>query len=169
MARTKAKSRKSGIEPKALRPNMTGYGVPKSEDGMLPWDWAQERLGRSHNYWITTVRPDASPHTMVVWGVWIEGAWYFSTSAISRKSRNLEQNSRCIICNENAQEAVILEGVARRLRPSRIPPQASKVYKEKYSWDLNPNQGPVWQVRPKIVFAMPEKLFPKGVTKWVFE
>jgi hypothetical protein len=29
--------------------------------------------------------------------------------------------------------------------------------------------GPVHEVRPKTVFAMPEKQFPKGVTRWKFE
>jgi len=55
--------------PKPSRPQAPGYGFPKGKKGLLPWSWAEERLKKSHNYWITTVKPDGSPHTMVVWGL----------------------------------------------------------------------------------------------------
>ena len=147
---------------------MAGYGVPESLEGALPRAWAQERIAESHNYWLTTVRPDGMPHTMVVWGIWLDGAYYFSTSATSRKARNMQQNPNCIVCNEKADEAVIMEGLVRRLNDSEIPPQAFTDYKAKYGWELDPKMGPVYEVRPKTVFAMPEKLFPKGVTRWKF-
>ncbi len=147
---------------------MEAYGVPVSSEGMLPWDWAVERFSRSHNYWLTTVRPDGAPHVMPVWGIWLDGAWYFSTGARSRKGRNLENNPKCVVCNESAEEAVIVEGTAQRLPDDAIPSQAFADYKAKYGWDLDPKRGPVWRVTPVAVFAMPEKQFPEGVTKWVF-
>ncbi len=159
----------AGNEPRASRPLMAGYGVPKSLEGALPWEWAQTRLANSHNYWLTTVRTDGAPHTMVVWGIWLDSAYYFSTSATSRKGRNLQQNPRCNVCTENAEEAVIVEGVARKLDDDKIPQQAFTDYKAKYGWELDPKMGPVYEVRPKTVFAMPEKQFPKGVTRWKFE
>jgi len=148
---------------------MDGYGVPASGEGMLPWTWAVERFSRSHNYWLTTVRPDGAPHVMPVWGVWLEGAWYFSTGDTSRKSRNLQRNPKCVVSNENAAEAVIMDGTAERLKDDAIPQQACEDYMAKYGWELDPKRGPVWKVRPQVVFAMPEKLFPEGVTKWVFK
>lgn len=162
-------SKSGSAEPKASRPHMRGYGVPESLEDVLPWSWAEERIAKSHNYWLTTVRPDSAPHTMLVWGIWLDGAYYFSTSATSRKARNLQQNSHCVVCNENAEEAVIMEGIARKLEDSEIPQQAFTDYKAKYGWELDPKMGPVHMVTPKTVFAMPEKLFPKGVTRWVFE
>jgi nitroimidazol reductase NimA-like FMN-containing flavoprotein (pyridoxamine 5'-phosphate oxidase superfamily) len=156
-------------QPKALRPKMDGYGVPQSSEGMLPWEWARDRFSRSHNYLLITVRPDGAPHAMPVWGVWLEDAWYFSTGSTSRKSRNLERNAKCVVCTENAEEAVIVEGTAHRLKDVDIPQRAFTDYKAKYDWELDPKLGPVWKVSPSVVFAMPEKQFPKGVTKWVFE
>jgi hypothetical protein len=156
-------------EPVATRPKMDGYGVPQSSVGVLPWQWALERLSRSHNYLLTTVRPDGAPHVMPIWGVWLEGGWYFSTASTSCKSRNLEQNAKCVVCNDNLEEAVILEGTAVRLNNGDIPTQAFADYKAKYGWDLDPQRGPVWKVTPNTVFAVPEQRFPEGVTKWVFE
>ncbi len=154
--------KKKAPGPKASRPSMLGYGVPKSMAGALPWKWAEDRLSKSHNYWITTVRPDGSPHTMVVWGIWLDGAYYFSTSSTSRKARNLEQNSNCVFCNENAEEAVIVEGTARKLPERDIPPAAFKDYKAKYGWELDPKRGPVYEVRPQTVFADARKAVSEG-------
>ncbi len=151
-----------------MRPKMQGYGVPSSSEGMLPWEWARKRFANSHNYLFATVTPDGAPHVMPVWGIWLDGAYYFSTSASSRKARNLKENPRCVVCNEDAARAVILEGVARRMSPARVPPQAFQDYKAKYGWELDPKRGPIFKVEPLTVFAMPEKQFPKGVTKWVF-
>jgi hypothetical protein len=106
----KKKARSSA--PRATRPYAPGYGLPETSRGLLPWSWAEQRLKKSHNYWITTVKPDASPHTMVVWGLWQDGRFLFSTGRESRKARNLAQNQNCIVCNELANEAVIVEGVA---------------------------------------------------------
>lgn len=158
----------SSREPSPTRPKMDGYGVPQSREGTLPWPWALERLTRSHNYLLTTVRPDGAPHAMPVWGIWLENAWYFSTAVNSRKSRNLEQNARCVVTNENLEEAVILEGTAQRLQDDEVPKQAFVDYRAKYGWELDPKRGPVWKVTPKTVFAMPERQFPEAVTKWMF-
>ena len=155
-------------EPTVSRPHIGGYDVPQMSDGMLPWEWARERLARSHNYWLTTTRPDGAPHTMPVWGVWFDGAWYFSTGAKTRKARNLAANPSCTVCTENAAEAVILEGAARRLPSEEIPPQALIAYQAKYGWEVDPGSGLVFEVRPGVIFAMPEEQFPNGVTRWRF-
>ena len=144
------------------------YNIPESLDGSVPWEWAEERLTNSHNYLITTVRPDGRPHTMVVWGIWLDNAYYLSTGATTRKAKNLANNPHCVICNENIQEAVIVEGEARQLVIKDVPKPAFELYLKKYGWKLDPKMGPIFQVKPKVVFAMPEKLFPAGATRWIF-
>jgi hypothetical protein len=89
----------------------------------------------------------------------------YGTGAHTRKARNLADNPRCVICNEDAEEAVIVEGVARKLDESAVPPQVRSDYRAKYGWEL---QGSVFEVRPRVVFAMPEEQFPGGVTRWTF-
>lgn len=117
-------------EPKASRPHV-GSDVPL--EGKLPWQWARERLSKSYHYWLTTTRPDGAPHAMPVWGIWLNGAWYCSMGAKTRTAQHLAKNPNCVVCTENAEEAVILEGVARKLPDSEIPRQAFAVY-----------QGEVW-------------------------
>ena len=162
-------------KPKPSRPQAPGYGFPENNKGLLPWSWAEQRLKKSHNYWITTVRPDGSPHTMVVWGLWQDGRFLFSTGSKSRKSRNLDQNPRCIVCTEHANEAVIVEGVAEiadlAARRKLIP-----AYEKKYTFDLSTMKDdllsmkePVFAIRPRVVFGLWEKHFQSKSTRWKFE
>ena len=160
--------------PKPSRPQMPGYGLPKSTKGLLPWKWAEQRLRKSHNYWITTVKADGSPHTMVVWGLWLDGAFLFSTGRQSRKARNLARNPRCVVCSEQAEEAVIVEGVAEI---AEVPVRRVflKKYKPKYNFDMAGMEQdilsmkePVFAVRPSLVFGLYEKKFMESATRWKF-
>src|SRR2546426_3425578 len=96
--------------PKTTRPDIPGYGLPKTKKGLVPWKWAEDRLSKSRQYWIATTRPDGRPHVMVVWALWLNGMLYFATGKDSRKARNLFHNPHCTMCTERADEAVILEG-----------------------------------------------------------
>jgi nitroimidazol reductase NimA-like FMN-containing flavoprotein (pyridoxamine 5'-phosphate oxidase superfamily) len=155
--------------PRAERPHMPGYGVPRSKQGLLPWAWAQRHLARSHNYWLMTVRPSRAPHAMPVWGLWVEAVFYFSTARQSRKARNLARNPRCVVCTEHAHEAVIVEGVAREVKDHKVLAHLAPLYHTKYKpWKLDPALGPVYGVRPRVAFGMHEKRFPTGVTRWRF-
>lgn len=162
-------------KPKSTRIQAPGYGFPKGSKGLLQWLWAEQRLRRSHNYWITTVRPDGSPHTMVVWGLWQDGRFLFSTGSESRKARNLAVNKNCIVCTEHANEAVIVEGEAQiadvAARRKFLPP-----YERKYKFDMSPMKSdilsmkePVFAVRPRVVFALWEKHFQGKSTRWKFD
>ena len=166
---------KKSVTPKPSRPQAPGYGFPTSAKGLLAWSWAEQRLKKSHNYWITTVKPDGSPHTMVVWGLWQDGRFLFSTGAKSRKARNLAKNLNCVVCTERAEEAVIVEGVAEiadvTAREKFLPP-----YERKYKFDMSSMKAdilsmkePVFAVRPRVVFAMWEKHFQSRSTRWQFE
>lgn len=159
---------------------MPGYGLPESNKGLLPWNWAEQRLKKSHNYWVTTVKPateesNLSPHTMVVWGLWQDGRFLFSTGSKSRKARNLAQNQNCVVCTEHANEAVIVEGTAEiadlSSRRKFLP-----VYERKYKFDMKGMKDdilsmkePIFAVRPHVVFGLWEKYFQSKSTRWRFE
>jgi hypothetical protein len=160
--------------PKASRIHAPGYGFPQNSKGLLSWTWAEQRLKKSHNYWITTVRPDGTPHTMVVWGLWQDGRFVFSTGSTSVKTRNLEHNPKCIVSTENAAEAVIVEGVAG-LADLAARKKFLSPYERKYDFDLSTMKDgilsmkePVFAVRPRVVFALWEKHFQNRSTRWTF-
>ena len=166
MRRTSSRPLKN---PKPARPQMPGYGMPRGTKGLLPWTWADQRLRRSHNYWMITVRPDAVPHAMPVWGIWVDNHFYFSTGARSRKARNLHSNPSCTICTERTAEAVIVEGRAAIVSDPSLLQRLAPVYSRKYKpWKLDPEMGPIFDVRPRVAFAMYEKRF-KDATRYRFD
>src|SRR5436305_14225844 len=131
------RSRDSGrgamIEPNASRPFWPDAleSAPDETTGLKPWGWAVERLEKSHNYWIATTRPDGGPHLMVVWGIWWQDAFWFSTGARTRKSKNIAANPRCVIGTEQADEAIILEGAAQPIRDRAVWKQFVQIYNPK--------------------------------------
>jgi hypothetical protein len=149
--------------------------LPSGTKGLLPWNWAEQRLKKSHNYWITTVKPDGSPHTMVVWGLWQDGRLLFSTGSKSRKARNLAQNDHCVVCTENASEAVIVEGKAEIANVSarrKFLPTFERKYKfnmKGMETDLLSMKEPVFAVRPRVAFGLWEKDFVGKATRWKFD
>ena len=161
-------------QPKATRPHMPGY-VSADTKGLLAWKWAEDRLTKSRQYWIATTRPDGSPHVMVVWGLWWDGTFCFSTGSQSRKARNLQANPACVICNEDADEAVIVEGRAERVSDAKRIRKFLAIYERKYKFDMSSMaegmlslKEPVFMVRPQVAFGQAEKTFAKTATRWKF-
>jgi hypothetical protein len=168
--RTRKKS-----EPTASRPHMPGYGLPKGTKGLLPWKWALQRLIKSHNYWIVTTRPDGRPHLMLVWGLWMEEAFYFSTGRHSRKAQNLTKNSHCTIGTENAAEAVILEGIAHEVMEIPARRKFLADCQRKYKFDMSAYEAdilklkePIYAVKPSVGFGLHEKKTLNTATRWRF-
>jgi hypothetical protein len=169
------KKSKPRSSPQPSRPHMPGYGLPEGDKGLLRWSWAEQRLKKAHNYWITTVKPDGSPHTMVVWGLWQDGRFLFSTGSKSRKARNLAENKNCVVCTEHAHEAVVVEGIAE-LADVSARRKFLPVYERKYRFsmkgmkdDILSMKEPVFAVHPRVVFGLLEKHFQSKSTRWKFE
>jgi PPOX class probable F420-dependent enzyme len=162
-------------EPIASRPYMPGYGLLDDAQGtgLLPWSWAVERLERSHDYWVATSRPDGRPHVMPVWGVWLDGAIWFSSSAGSRKARNLAGNPHCAITTDNADEPVVIEGTAVLIQDleaiAGFVAATNRKYKTDYSVDFfNPSANACFRVRPTWAFGLTESDFTGSPTRWLF-
>ena len=158
----------TSVKPTATRPHMPGYGIPETRKGLLPWSWAEQRLKKSHNYWISTTKPDGSPHTIVVWGLWDKGAFYFSTGAKSRKARNLAKNPHCVVATDYAAEAVILEGKASLTDDPATLKWFGRAYEKKYKWDMQNFAEPIYVVRSQVAFGLYEKRFQGSATRWQF-
>ena len=158
----------SGGEPRTERPKIPGYGISKGKTGLLPWTWAAKTLTESREYWIVTVRPDARPHAMIIWGLWFDGAFWFGTGAKTQKARNLSKNPNCIVGTQDAAEAVILEGVAELVTDAELRRKLEPASLSKYGMSGGGGSEPVYRVRPDRVFGFIEKSFPKTATRWTF-
>lgn len=158
-------------QPRPMRPVVPpSYRFPTSAKGLLDWTWAQERLTKSQNYVIVTVRPDGRPHAMGMHGLWHGDAYYFGTHPETRKAKNLAANPHGVLICENFEEMVIVEGVVETVNYSELPDGLSDASKEKYGWPLPSSAvGKVYKLSPHVVFAFPLKQIATAVTKWMFE
>jgi hypothetical protein len=162
--------------PRLSRPYMPGYGIvgPTRGSGLLPWSWAEERLTASRNYWVASRWPDGRPHVMPVWGLWIDGAFWFSSSLGSRKVRNLAADPRCVVTTENAEEPVIVEGTAEVVTDPGALARMLALENAKYATDysielLDPAVNATIRVRPSWAFGLVEEDFTGSPTRWDFE
>ncbi|HTW20886.1 MAG TPA: pyridoxamine 5'-phosphate oxidase family protein [Mycobacteriales bacterium] len=153
----------------AGRPPMAaGYGIATDAEGMLPFDWAEQRLTESRNYWVCTTRADGRPHAMPVWGLWLDGAVFFSTDPGSVKGRNLAARPDAVVHLESGDELVLAEGRVERISGAEVPAEFADRYDEKYGHriDLADPSFACYRLRPDRVIAWREKDFPTSATAY---
>ncbi len=154
------------------RPQMERYGISESEQGMLDWTWVEGQLSNARNYWISTVTPDGKPHAAPVWGLWHDGAFYFSTDSVSRKAKNLTANPALAMHLESGDDAVMLEGEAALVTDGDLLDELSRVYNAKYPGYVqdfrNQKEGVVYVLRARKALAWKESDFPNTATRWAF-
>jgi nitroimidazol reductase NimA-like FMN-containing flavoprotein (pyridoxamine 5'-phosphate oxidase superfamily) len=161
------------MDPASSRPYMPGYGIvgPLEGRGLLPWSWAEERLVQSHDYWLATVRPDGSPHVMPVWGVWMEGAAWWSSSHQSRKARNMASDPRAVITTDNPRQPVVVEGTAELIFEDQVIERFTAWVNAKYNTDLAVSfftENACFRLDPRWVFSLDDEEFIGTPTRWVF-
>jgi general stress protein 26 len=144
------------------------YGIKPRKD-YLPWSHARERLEGSRNYWICTVRPDGRPHSIPVWGFWMDDALYFGTAQTTRKARNLAHNPAVSVHLESGDDVIILEGTAVEVRDKAIFKKIDSACRTKYKMPLMIiPESVLYCVRPRVVLAWKESDFPGTGTRWEF-
>ncbi|MDT5148036.1 MAG: hypothetical protein QOC58_2681 [Mycobacterium sp.] len=170
--------------------NLDGYGAP-------PIEWAHvkavldRRLTQApstggpqrHTMWLTTINPDGSPHVMPVGVNQHGGSWYFTSGPVTRKSRNLARDSRCVLSVATERFDLVVEGAAERVTDATELTSVASAF-TRDGWPCHvagdavtaeysaPSAGPapwfVYRVRPATVFALGTSE-PFGATKFRLE
>jgi len=179
MPRSKSKSLQKTVPAKPAEPAGCEVGLPqvpplyglKTPHQYLPFRHAERRLASARNYWICTVRPDGRPHSIPVWGFWLDGCLYFGTARSSRKARNLAKNPALSIHLDSGDDVIILEGQAVEVDLTHKPTfkKLDAVSRAKYKMPIMiVPESILYSVRPRLVLAWTEKDFPSNATRWSF-
>jgi general stress protein 26 len=163
-------------EPAASRPYMPGYGIVDAAagSGLIPWSEAERKLAESPNYWLATASATGgAPHLMPVWGVWHDGALWFSSGGRSRKVRNLLAESRCTLSTQDAENPVVLSGTAHIVAEMALIETflelSNRKYHVGYGIDfLDPAVNATVRLRPEWAFALRHDDFSGSPTRWRF-
>lgn len=112
---------------------------------------------------------------MIIWALWMDGLLYFSTGAKSRKAQNIMTNPHSTMCTDQADQAVILEGVVETEGDLERIREFVLRYEKKYNWKLGEMgdkmialEDPVFYLRPRVAFGLWEKKFSSSATRWIF-
>ncbi len=92
------------------------------------------RAAQERNLWLATTRPDGRPHLVPIWFAAVDGAWFVCVNPNSVKARNLQADPRCTWSLENGDDALVLEGTARPVKPSEAVIAA---FRAKYDWNID--------------------------------
>lgn len=161
---------------------------------LIPWASVRERLEqglsqgpgsggpRRHTCWLATVRPEGRPHVMPVGVIWLDGAWYFTAGARTRKAKNLARDPHCVITVATDRFDLVVEGEAVRVTDDAKLRRIAELYTSQ-GWQVTvrdgaldaeyspPSAGPppwdVYEVTPATVFAL-GTAEPYGATRWRF-
>jgi hypothetical protein len=135
---------------------------------MLPWSHVDERMSASMHYWISTTGPSGAPHARPIDGMWLDGTLYFGGDPESRWKRNLDADPRACVTLENAEQAVILHGRVRTMRPDAdLAVRLADASNAKYNMGQTAKDyigEEVLAFSPRSAFAW--KLLYKDATRW---
>jgi hypothetical protein len=158
------------------RPFMPGYGTldPNAGTGLLPWSWAEERLTRSHDYWLATVTPNGRPHVMPVWAVLLDDRLWFSSANGSRKARNLGRSRYASLTTDDAAEPVVAEGPVELItdvgKLELMLAAENAKYGTDYGMDMvGPETNSCFALSPEKVFGLDSSDFTGSPTRWSFD
>lgn len=157
------------------RPYMPGYGVPEAEEGLLPWSFVDSHMQDALNYWVVSAGLDGQPHTVPLWGVWLDDVFYFDGGG--RKIQNLRANPQAVVHLESGDTVVIIEGpfveISRPDRPffQRLDEEYGRKYAYRPSEQFPPDEPPfpdggLFAIYPQKVFAWSS--FLSDATRWRF-
>jgi len=153
----------------------------------IPWSRALGELekfesGPGQSVWLATTRPDGRPHVAGIGALWLDGTFYFTSGAGTRKSRNLAENPNCVISVGLPGLDLVVEGTAAQVTDDATLQRLADRYKEQgweptvkdgaFTADFSaPSAGPppwdVYIVTPKVAFGV-ATADPQGATRWRF-
>src|SRR4029079_9441496 len=102
------------------------------------------------------------PHAAPIWGLWHDGAFFFSTARGSRKGLNLAANPFAVVHLESGDEVVIFEGAAQEGTAGKELHALAAAYGAKYSLEITFEDpgSVVYALTPKRAFAWRESDYP---------
>lgn len=108
--------------------------------GHIPWRTIDIWLQSYRSVWLSTTRPDGRPHCVPVWYMWLpdEKLVYVVTHYTSVKAKNLQSQRYVVLCAGNADDTIILEGIAHLVTDAAEKKRVNDLWMEKY---VDPHTG----------------------------
>jgi general stress protein 26 len=155
----------------------------------IPWSRARDQLDHlqddsaNKTIWLATVRPDGRPHVAGVGALWLDGTFYFTSGAGTRKSRNLAANPNCVLSVALPDLDLVVEGTATQVTDDATLQRLAERYAAT-GWPARVENGaitapynapsagpPPWRLY-RVTFHTAigvDSAEPEGATRWRFD
>jgi general stress protein 26 len=158
--------------PRRVRPKFPEkWHLPNDPKMWITWEHVNRKLARETVYWVSTASRRGRPHAVPVWGIWRENMFFFETDPNSVKGRNLSNNESVVVHLQDGNDAVILEGKARKEKRSEKLNWLKKDYARKYQYTpdwSNERSQIVFRVEPRIAHAWKAPRMHRSLVKFIF-
>lgn len=121
----------------------TSTNLNRYDDKPMPWSGVLAALndtypeppgkGKESHTVLGTVRPDGRPHAAPVGALWIDGTWYFVSSPVTQKSRNLAASPACTLTAKLPGYDVVFNGEAERVTDPQELQRVARAYRD-HGW-----------------------------------
>jgi hypothetical protein len=121
-------------------------------------------------FWLATRNPDGTPHVRPLWGVWVQGCFYFDGHPRTRWARNLARDRRASMHLESAAHALIVEGIGEDVERTdeELGTLIATGWQEKYGRLVpDPAARGIFRLTPVRARAWSEDL--RDGTVWTFD
>ena len=130
-------------------------------NGTMNWTDVAGRLSVARNYWLGSTTASGAPHAAPVWGAVTGETLYLYSERGTVKARNLAADPRLVIHLENAEDVLIVRGVAEDLgTPAMVPTvvaalaaKYTRPEDQQYLPDRDPDFDVVYALRPQSALA----------------
>lgn len=159
--------------PKISRPKFP-KGYSDNPTSNVPWEYVEEQLTKSKQFWICSVRPNGRPHVIPRWGVYLDGKIYYDGSPETRHAQNILKNPYVTVNLEDGWKAIFLEGksVPAPKPTAKFAKRLVEAYK-KYAEDGYIPKANQWDEGGLYVFTPSQciawTIFSENPTKFIFE
>jgi len=137
-----------------------------------------------HTCWLSTINEDGGPHVTAVGALWVDGAFWFETGAVTRKARNLARDPRCALSVATATFDLVVEGGAARISdpatvarlagvwaaggwPCRVDESGVALTADFSAPSAGPPPWSVYRITARTATAL-ATVEPGGATRWRF-
>lgn len=100
--------------------------------GNISWAEFETEMSASINYWLSTTRPDGRPHSMPIWGIWLEQHFVFFTEPQTQKVKNLAVEPFAVVHLESGDNVVIVEGSVQQVVENDWLAKVEQAFSDKY-------------------------------------
>ena len=145
-----------------------GYGMPDAP--RLDWSFVAEHMAAARYYWLNTAGGDPAaprPHAAPLWGLWHNDRLHVDGSPQTRWARNLIAQPAVAAHPPDAENVVIVEGVARMLADDELTAEECAALDWAYAANYGMEVSPYWVIEPRLVLAW-SGIDLSTMTRWRF-